>query len=164
MSLQFGMSLLPWVLSGMVAAAATLWVRLSVVDTEPVASVRPGKGGVCEMLWQKWSPGLVERERAHGRAVWLHFSADWDLLSKLNEKRIFEDQEVMRKLVDTGVAFIWADLTERDPEVEAELKRYGRVTVPTDLLFPGDPDRPMITLSEVISKEEALRALTQATR
>lgn len=158
------MSLFPWVVSGMVATAATLWVRLAVVDAEPTKSPRAGEEAVYEILWQKWSPGLVERERAHGRAVWLHFSADWDLLSKFHEKRIFEDQEVMRKMVDTGVELIWADLTERDPEVEAELKKYGRLTVPTDLLFPGDPDRPLITLPKVISKEEALRALTEAIR
>lgn len=158
------MSLFQWVVFGMVVTASALWVRLAVVETESVASDREGKGAICEILWQKWTPGAVERERTNGRAVWLHFAADWDIGTAINEKRIFSDPKVMQRLVDAKVVLLEADLTDHDPEVSEELRKYGRLTTPTDLVFSKNPSLPPVILSEFFTVKEALKAIDEVTR
>ena len=157
------MSLFPVISIGSLVAVVWLWANLDPPKAEPVA-VEEREEGVCALLWQKWTPGAVEKARANGRHVWLHFAADWDIGTAVNEKRLFSNQKVIRKLIDGGFVLLEADLTELDPEVSEELRRYGKATTPTDIVFSKSPFRGPVILPEMISVDEALKALDEVTR
>ncbi len=80
----------------------------------------------------------------------------------MNEKRVFSDPKVLRKLEELNVELIKADKTNANPEIDADLKRFGRSNIPVNIVVPADPDAPLIMLPEVIGPDDAIRALEQA--
>lgn len=153
------MNPLPLIVVASLGVVATLWFRLESPRSEK-SVVAPG--APYEMVWHEWKLGAVEGAREQGRMVWLSFTAEWDLLSKMNEQRLFSNEEFMAKLAEKKVVLIRADMTVRDTGVEAELKRLGRSSIPANFIFPADPDREMIELPEVLTPDMAMKALEKA--
>jgi serine/threonine protein kinase len=110
--------------------------------------------------WGRWSPIAVDAIRAEGRPVLVNFTADWCITSKANIASL-EDPDVVKKIDELNVAIQRGDYTVRDPEIEAELVRHDRVSVPLTLLYPADPQRPAEILPEVLTPEILLQALNQ---
>lgn len=75
---------------------------------------------------------------------------------------MFSDKKVLERLKELDVLLVKADNTARIPAISVDLRRYGRVGLPTNLIFPADPDAPAIQMPEIFGAEEALEALEQA--
>ena len=61
-----------------------------------------------------------------------------------------------------GVVALKADYTNGSPEITEILNRYGSISLPFYLVFPGsDPDNPII-LRDLITKGDVLSALNEA--
>ena len=91
---------------------------------------------------EAWSAARVEELRAQGRIVFVNFTADWCITCKVNEKVVFDNDEVRRVLAERNVAWLTGDWTTPDPLITAELARHGRSGVPLYLLYPvqGEPE------------------------
>jgi thiol:disulfide interchange protein DsbD len=102
-------------------------------------------------------------ERAAGRAVFVDFTADWCLNCKVNERVALGRPEVIAAFVKHGVVKLKADWTSDDPVVTAELKKFGRSSVPFYLLYPPGNAEPLVlpTLLTPGIVIEALEALPQ---
>ena len=90
------------------------------------------------------------------------YTADWCLTCQLNEKRVFANELVKKKLRDLGVVLVAADMTvtEESEAVKADLARADRFTISTYLVYPANyPEEPAILLEEVISPDDVLTAL-----
>ena len=113
--------------------------------------------------FREWQPGIVEYETSQeNRAVLVDYTADWCLTCQLNEKRVFANELVKKKLRDLGVVLVAADMTvtEESEAVKADLARADRFTISTYLLYPANyPEEPAILLEEVISPDDVLTAL-----
>jgi thiol:disulfide interchange protein len=77
---------------------------------------------------------------------------------------VFSDKEVLDKLEELDVLLIQADDTNNDPQITLDLRRYGRVGLPTNLIAPADPDKPLIIMPQSFGPKEALQALEQASK
>jgi len=78
---------------------------------------------------------------------------------------VFSSQKVLDKLESLEVLLVKADATEENPEIDADLKRYGqegRASLPVNIIVPSDPDKKLIIMPEFFGAEEALQALEQA--
>ena len=75
---------------------------------------------------------------------------------------MFSNQEVLDKLEELDVILIKVDNTAREQRITDDLARFGRSALPTNLVYPADPEAPPIIMPEVISAKEALQALEQA--
>jgi thiol:disulfide interchange protein len=112
--------------------------------------------------WKAWSPAAVETARAQKRAVLVDFTADWCLTCQVNKKTSLEISSVREKLKELNVTPMLADNTKESPEIAAELKKYERAGVPLVLVFPADPNEPVIVLPEVLTPNIVLEALNKA--
>lgn len=77
---------------------------------------------------------------------------------------MFSDQKVIDRLRELNVLLVKADkgdLAVQDA-INADLARYGRKTIPTNIIGPSNPDVPAIILPEYLNAERALEALEQA--
>lgn len=147
----------------LLALAGSIWTNLDALKERSGDQIEQFEPPY-EVRWIPWEEGLVEAKRKEGNLVWLTFSADWDLLSKLNESRVFENDEFQAKLAEYRVTLILADMTRPKPEMKAERKKYGRDDLPADFVFPADAAKGHIILPEHLSPEVGIEALDQAAR
>ena len=153
------MKLFPIIVGSLLVLAAVMWVRLDAPFGEPRSDVYVPP---YRIEWRKWEPGSFEKARLEGKIVLLRFTADWSLAVLANEQRVFSDQTVRDRLMELEVIMIKADNTMRDQAIEEELKRFGRVAIPTNILAPADPEAEVIILPELLSPEVFLSGLEQA--
>ena len=65
------------------------------------------QAGGEEVDWQDWNPGKVEYLiKNEKKPVWVDYTADWCLTCKLNEQRIFTNDEVVERIQDLGVQML----------------------------------------------------------
>jgi thiol:disulfide interchange protein len=143
-------SVVLWV-SGLAAMVGGGWFSFAVF-----------RGTEAVIPWQAWEPGLAERLSAEGYTVYVDYTADWCLTCQWNKKTALHTQKVVRVFRELGVYPIKADFTGYDPRMKAELQRYGRAGVPTNVILPaGRPNDPMI-LPEVLTSGRVVEALREA--
>ena len=113
--------------------------------------------------FRAWTPGIVEYQTAkENRPVLVDYTAEWCPTCQVNEKRVFSNELVKKKLNELGVMLVAADMTvdEESKDVVADLARADRVTISTYLVYPANyPESPAILLEELISPDDVLKAL-----
>ena len=113
--------------------------------------------------FRAWTPGIVEYQTSkENRPVLVDYTAEWCPTCQVNEKRVFSNELVKKKLKELGVMLVAADMTvdEESEDVVADLFRADRVTISTYLVYPANyPESPAILLEEWISPDDVLKAL-----
>ncbi|MEO7414524.1 MAG: protein-disulfide reductase DsbD domain-containing protein [Opitutaceae bacterium] len=111
-----------------------------------------------EVVWEPWSPEAVEKLRAEGRIVYVDFTARWCATCQTNKLAVFHSDEVLTLFAEKKIATLRADWTNKNPQIAAELAKYGRRAVPFNVVwFPGQAE-PLI-LPEVLTPNTVLEAL-----
>jgi len=121
------------------------------------AAVYLGRSGASAVTWEPWSPERVEALRRDGRPVYIDFTARWCATCQVN-KRVFNADEVVRRLRELDVVTLKADWTTKDPAITRALAEYGRSAVPFNLYFPPGADQP-VQMPELLSRDAVLDAL-----
>ncbi|YCM42837.1 hypothetical protein V2O64_16130 [Verrucomicrobiaceae bacterium 227] len=75
---------------------------------------------------------------------------------------MFSNQKVLDRLEELNVLLIEVDNTAENQAITDDLARFGRKGLPTNLIYPADPDAPPIIMPETIYPKDALEALEQA--
>lgn len=75
---------------------------------------------------------------------------------------MFSNQKVLDRLEELDVILIQVDNTAREQRISDDLAKFGRYNLPTNLVYPADPDAPPIIMPEIIDADLALQALEQA--
>lgn len=118
----------------------------------------------ADALWQPWSREAVMTARAAGRPVIVDFTADWCVTCKYNKLVALDTPEVCQRIQQLGVLALVADATDGDPEVLAELRRFGRAGVPLVVVYPKSTNTEPIVLPTLLTKSAVLEALDAAAR
>jgi thiol:disulfide interchange protein DsbD len=108
--------------------------------------------------WKPFSPERLLAERAAGRPVFVDFTADWCVNCKVNERVALARPEVLAAFEKRGVVKLKADWTSDDATVTAELKKFGRASVPFYLLYPPGGAEPLV-LPSLLTPGIVLNAL-----
>jgi len=112
--------------------------------------------------WQPYRPGLARELAAAGRVVYLDYTARWCATCQSNKRLVLETQEVRSAMQRLGVIPIEADFTRGSQDIERDLARFNRPSVPLNLVYgPGHVDNPIV-LPELLTKERVLQALETA--
>jgi thiol:disulfide interchange protein len=67
-------------------------------------------------------------------------------------------------LKELDVLVVIADGTNGDEIIKRDLARANRKSLPTNLIYPADPNQPAIMLPEVLSPDVVIKALRTAAK
>jgi len=96
--------------------------------------------------WQPWQPGgLGEELSRRGYTVYVDYTAYWCANCKVN-KLWLETDSMRARMRELRVIPIEADFSNYNPVMHEEIKRWGRPTVPLNLVYPAGRPEDAITL------------------
>ena len=110
---------------------------------------------------ETWSEARVASALAHGKPVFVYFTADWCLTCKANEAAAIERDETQAAFRAAGVTTLVGDWTKGDPAITRFLESRGRAGVPLYLWYaPGkEPEElpQILTPGMLISRAQPVR-------
>lgn len=119
-----GGSTFGWIKKAVGVAAIAIGIWFVVPKT-------PAKEAI---LWQPYTPTLLEQVRQQGRPAILDFTAEWCIPCKELDRFTFSDARVIE--ATKSFVMVKVDLTKTgSPEVEQLRKQFGITGVPTILFF-----------------------------
>lgn len=112
--------------------------------------------------WEVFSPERVQELRKQGIPVFIDFTAKWCLICQANHLAL-STKEVEEQFNTLGVVKMKADWTKRDAVISAELKKFGRNSVPLYVLY-GDNEEEItnekpVILPQVLTPEIVMNSL-----
>ncbi len=148
--------IIAWVLALLILGVSNWYVLENYHKYEETPSVTSISG---EIDWQPYSDQLLQQLLDEGKPVFVDFTAKWCLSCQANEQITFSSEEVQKKFKELGIVALKADWTKRNPEITQALAKFGRMSVPLYVLYPGRKDADPQLLPEVITPGIVLQAL-----
>jgi len=111
-----------------------------------------------EVVWEPWSPEAVKKFRAEGRTIYVDFTARWCATCQTNKLAVFHSDEVLKLFAEKKIVALRADWTNKNPQIAAELEKYGRRAVPFNVVWQPGKAEPII-LPEVLTPNTVLEVL-----
>jgi thiol:disulfide interchange protein len=95
----------------------------------------------------------IATSNSERRTVFVDFTEDWCLTSKVNEAAAIERPEVDRLMRADGVVALRADKTNPAPEVDETLRRLGdeAASIPFYAIFPSNSSSEPILLDGLLT-------------
>jgi thiol:disulfide interchange protein DsbD len=140
------------------AALAALALALALVPPYGVATAAPAAQGAKV---EAYSPARLAELRSAGRPVFVDYTAAWCVSCQVNERVALSTPKVRDAFRRDGVTYLKADWTRRDPQIAADLARFGRAGVPLYLLYPAAGGPPRV-LPSILTEGLVLKALAGA--
>ena len=141
-----------------IAGGYLLFLHPLVEQERQLNSSLPAQAGD----WQSFSIQRVEELVSGGNHVFIDFTAEWCWTCKVNKRTVLDGEAVQARFEELGVQKVRADWTNRNPEITAFLRSFGRSGVPFYVIFPaGRVDHPLV-LPELITTNIVLQQLDKA--
>lgn len=100
--------------------------------------------------WQEFSLAAITKAEQEGRTVFVDFTADWCMNCQTNARFSVESEEVRKLLQDNNVVAMKADWTEANPDLESELKRLQRPSIPVLAVYPAGKPTEVLVLDGLV--------------
>lgn len=126
-------------------AAVSLAVALYAVS--PVVSggtSGPVARAEAAPLAEPFTPARLAALQAEGRPVFLNATAAWCITCKVNERVVLTGEAFASLLETSGVAYLEADWTRRDPDVTRLLSGFGRAGVPLYVYYSPEGEAQVL--------------------
>ena len=81
---------------------------------------------------------------AASRPVFVNMTAAWCITCLVNERTALATDEVRTAMQRNGVVYLKGDWTNRDPEITAFLRSFGRDGLPFYVFYPGANNEPVV--------------------
>lgn len=108
--------------------------------------------------WEKFHPSRVDELRAQGTPVFVDFTAKWCLTCQLNHTVLVSD-DVEGLFNDRGIVRMKADWTSHDDMITAELRKFGRNSVPLYVYYPADPTAAPVILPQMLTASSVISTI-----
>lgn len=103
----------------------------------------------------------IANEVNMGRTVLVNITSDWCLTCKVNEKRVFSDEFIMRELTNNDTVMIIGDYTSNSRIISDYIASQNRSGIPLSVVYgPSEPNG--IVLPVIFSKNDLLSAINKA--
>ncbi len=145
-------------------AVVSLWILIPNNKALATSSEKLVEGKSVDgygLVWENYSPELISQLKSEGKPMYVDFTADWCAICKTNKLRVFSSSKVKQKLSDLGVVLIKGDWTHKDATITRTLESFGRIGVPLNLIYTGDPDAEPLILDNTLSPGYVLEKLEQ---
>lgn len=138
--------------------STSAWVEAMGGGSKIAATVATAEAGAD--VWEEFSAERVAELRQKGIPVFIDFTAKWCLICQANHL-VMSTEEVAKQFANQGVVKMKADWTKSDPAITAELRKFGRNSVPLYVLYDKTADAAPQILPQVLTPEAILDALAQ---
>jgi thiol:disulfide interchange protein len=108
--------------------------------------------------WEEFSAERVEELRKQGIPVFIDFTAKWCLICQTNHI-VLTGEEVESKFKERGVVKMKADWTKKDEVIAAELRKFGRNSVPLYVFYDDEPEAAPKILPQVLTSDIVLGSI-----
>jgi len=119
--------------------------------------------GAAHLDYEAYSPDRLAAIQAEGRPVLVNYTAAWCVSCQVNDRVALSTKGVHDALARNNAAYLKADWTKRDPQIAAELARYGRAGVPLYLVYGAKGGEPAI-LPAILTEGLVVKALNKAAK
>jgi thiol:disulfide interchange protein len=75
---------------------------------------------------------------------------------------VFSSKSVNALLTKYNVLVVTADSTDGDPIIQRDMNRADRKSLPTNLIYPANSEKPAIMLPEYLTPEIVIKAIELA--
>ena len=158
-NLQQRASLIGFVLFvGGLAGAAGLLAMPFGAPRALQAAAAGEEGASSHAFSEPYTATRLEALRAEGKPVFVNLTAAWCVSCLYNERVALSTEAVRKAFSETGTVYLVGDWTNRNAEISALLRQYGRDGVPLYLYFPaggGDP----IVLPQLLTESIVINAV-----
>jgi len=119
-----------------------------------------GADKTAQGAWEVFSPERVAALKAEGKPFFIDFTAKWCLTCQVNKLTVLRTGDIMQAFRDKGVTLLYADWTDENEIIAAELAKFGRQSVPVYALYTGKGTEPSL-LPELLTKKIVIDALNK---
>jgi thiol:disulfide interchange protein DsbD len=166
-----GKPLVPGLAAGLAAVLAIACLVFGARETAPAAvaqtasadQLAPAQASGKEMASEAFTPGRLADLRAHGKPVFVNFTAAWCVTCQVNERLALGSPEVAKALADVGGVYLKADWTNHDSEIARLLEQHGRAGVPLYLVYGAGGGDPAV-LPQLLTPGAVAQAIRAAGR
>jgi thiol:disulfide interchange protein DsbD len=152
-----------WLHRGFASVAVLLAFSAALkLEDQPATAASAAAGpsaGVSFDGWERFSRARLDEAVAARKPVFVDFTAAWCITCLVNDRVALDTAATRRAFEETGTVKLKGDWTNRDPEITATLKEYGRAGVPLYLYWAPGADRPKI-LPQILTEASVVAALT----
>jgi thiol:disulfide interchange protein len=141
----------------MVILATSSWVEAMGGGSDSPSKIL--EKGISD-AWEEFSPERVAELHDKGIPVFIDFTAKWCLICQANHL-VLSAEEVANKFTELGVVRMKADWTKNDDIIAAELRKFGRNSVPLYILYGTDPKSKPAILPQVLTPETVMEHLAE---
>jgi thiol:disulfide interchange protein len=143
-----------------VLAPAILTLGLIAVPLNQTLSTtinsRDGMEYVGNIEMVPYSAEEINRLRAEGRPVFLHFWAAWCIYCLMHESLVFSTDDFADYIEENNIVFMKLDNTLEDAGNMALMQSFGRTGQPLDVYFPASLSKSAVVLPELFTVETVI--------
>ncbi|MCW1883756.1 protein-disulfide reductase DsbD family protein [Luteolibacter flavescens] len=122
---------------GRVAAAAFFVTGFMLMKPSPAPAAELASS--TQIQWEEWTQEKQDALLKEGKSIYIDYTARWCLTCQTNKAAAYTE-ETAKFFKAHGIVALKADKTVDKPEIDAELKRLGKVAIPVNVLYSkGDP-------------------------
>ena len=106
---------------------------------------------------ERFSLDAVEQHRRDGRPVFVNLTAAWCISCKVNERVALSTDGFRAALHTHNIVYLKGDWTNRNDEIAAVLRSFGRAGVPLYLLYPPDTTKQPLVLPQILTEATVIQ-------
>ncbi|RLA41244.1 MAG: hypothetical protein DRQ64_02730, partial [Gammaproteobacteria bacterium] len=140
---------------------ATRWKQAVAAVVTVVAlsiAITPSDTAGDDSLWEPYSRARLDELRSEGRPVFINLTAAWCITCLANEKIALSSAAFADTLQANNIVYLKGDWTNRNSEITALLKEYGRSGVPLYLYYSANSVSAQV-LPQLLTKSIVQKAL-----
>jgi thiol:disulfide interchange protein len=100
--------------------------------------------------WQEFSLANITKAEQEGRTVFVDFTADWCMNCQTNARFSVEREAVKKLMQENNVVAMKADWSEANADLESELKRLKRPSIPLLAVYPAGKPTEVLVLDGLV--------------
>lgn len=94
--------------------------------------------------YEPFSAARLTQLRSEGKPVFVNMTAAWCITCLVNDRTALSTDAVRSAMRAKGIVYLKGDWTNRDPEITAFLRAFGRDGLPFYAFYPGGAGQPVV--------------------